>query len=73
MLYYILSEVYVYYKEMYESFFKNISDSTRDAGFFDSSINFSNALSQNKSDVILASFLRYIHIILNVYYFILCI
>jgi len=68
MLYYILSEEY--YKTMYASFFKNISDSTGDAGFYDSSIEFSkalvkDALVQNESNVKLASFLRYIHIFLN--------
>jgi hypothetical protein len=50
---------------MYGFFFKNISDSTGDAGFYDSSIEFAKALSHNKSDVKLASFLRYIHIFLK--------
>ena len=70
MLYYILSEEY--YKNMYESFFKNISDSSGDAGFYDLSMEFARVLSHNKSSVKLASFLRYIHIFLNEYYCILC-
>ncbi len=57
---------------MYGFFFTNISDSTGDAGFYDSCIEFAKALSHNKSNVKLASFLRYIHIFLNEHYCILC-
>jgi hypothetical protein len=50
---------------MYGFFFENISDSTGDAGFYDSSMEFAKALHNNKSNVKLASFLRYIHIFLK--------
>ena len=70
MLYYNIS-LEKFYDGMYKFFFEKISDSTGDAGYHDSSKKLSEALRQNESDVILASFLRYIHIFLNVYYFIL--